>query len=495
MGGKCKLVRKTKTHEDFVNEIFVLVGNEYEVLGLYEKSNLKIKFKHIKCNNEFDMIPNNFLQGARCGCCFGKKKASVLKKININGLIVEAKKCNKCGQLKPLSEYSDNNGGLGGKKPSCRACNRNNKDKEPKWTDERIHTWITNYINNGGDLKPSELKKVNASVYNVITRKYGYRNYLKTLGADLNKVYQMEIWSKDKIIERIRTLHSKNVSLNNASMISNIDHRKLFDAGISYFGSWEKAITESGINYNDIRNDFINVSKSGKDFEKIVDELLTELKIDYSKGYDQTIQPDYIFKNNIWADAKLSEWSIVTNGCQTIEKYEPHCNLLFIIYMRGNENRDEMITKKTRIISIHKLIKQLPKFKQCYYLNKINEIDKEIKDNEVSIESKDSLKSQILDLYEDGVPLNSRNMQINYSNLYARACYAFGSWSEAITYSGFNYDNISKRKKLSKQQIYEIKVLLDDGLSMCRVAKSYGISRNVVRKIKKDYDQYIKRAK
>lgn len=112
----------------------------------------------------------------------------------------------------------------------------------------------------------------------------------------------------------------------------------------------------------------------GKLFERMVDELLIELNIYYKKGYNKKIKPDYVFKNNIWADAKLSRWTITQPSCETVEKYEPYCTLLNIIYLRG-EVLDKMITKKTRLISVHLLIKQLPKHLQRVYSERCNEIE------------------------------------------------------------------------------------------------------------------------
>jgi hypothetical protein len=69
--------KNRKTHERFVKEVYELVNNEYTVLGQYIKSSIKIKFRHNNesCNyHEFDMRPNDFLNGCRCPKCFKKEK-------------------------------------------------------------------------------------------------------------------------------------------------------------------------------------------------------------------------------------------------------------------------------------------------------------------------------------------------------------------------------------------------------------------------------------
>lgn len=63
---------KMKTHEKFIEEVFNLVGNEYEVLGEYTGARTKIKMKHNndECNfNVYDVTPDKFLSGRRCPKC------------------------------------------------------------------------------------------------------------------------------------------------------------------------------------------------------------------------------------------------------------------------------------------------------------------------------------------------------------------------------------------------------------------------------------------
>lgn len=68
---------KKKTHEQFLTEVYSLVGGEYEVLEDYYSARSKIKFKHNSqlCNYyEFKMTPDGFLTGNRCPSCAGNKK-------------------------------------------------------------------------------------------------------------------------------------------------------------------------------------------------------------------------------------------------------------------------------------------------------------------------------------------------------------------------------------------------------------------------------------
>jgi hypothetical protein len=65
--------RAKKTHEEFMSEVYSLVGDEYSILGEYQSSHSKITFKHNKCQSEYEVSPSNFLSGKRCPSCFGRR--------------------------------------------------------------------------------------------------------------------------------------------------------------------------------------------------------------------------------------------------------------------------------------------------------------------------------------------------------------------------------------------------------------------------------------
>ena len=62
-------IAQRKTHDFFKKEVFDLVGEEYNVLSNYVKSNMKVKFKHELCGNIYETTPQAFLQGSRCPEC------------------------------------------------------------------------------------------------------------------------------------------------------------------------------------------------------------------------------------------------------------------------------------------------------------------------------------------------------------------------------------------------------------------------------------------
>jgi mRNA-degrading endonuclease HigB of HigAB toxin-antitoxin module len=73
---KCEKIKGGKKHrkttEQFKQQVFDLVKNEYEVIGNHIYSREKILIKHNKCNNEYFVYPYSFLAGERCPKCYGK---------------------------------------------------------------------------------------------------------------------------------------------------------------------------------------------------------------------------------------------------------------------------------------------------------------------------------------------------------------------------------------------------------------------------------------
>jgi hypothetical protein len=70
-GNRCpKCARNSKkTTSQYKSDVYDLVGSEYVVLGEYKHSKSKINKLHVKCGSEFLVAPNDFLRGGRCPHC------------------------------------------------------------------------------------------------------------------------------------------------------------------------------------------------------------------------------------------------------------------------------------------------------------------------------------------------------------------------------------------------------------------------------------------
>ena len=69
---------KKITHNDFLNKVKDLVGNEYTVLSEYKNSREKIHMRHNKCGFEYYVSPNKFTNPPyrRCPKCNGGSRKS-----------------------------------------------------------------------------------------------------------------------------------------------------------------------------------------------------------------------------------------------------------------------------------------------------------------------------------------------------------------------------------------------------------------------------------
>lgn len=68
--------KNKKSHENFLKEVKLKVGEEYSILDKYINANTKIKIRHNICNHEWEATPHSFLRGSRCPKCNGGIKSN-----------------------------------------------------------------------------------------------------------------------------------------------------------------------------------------------------------------------------------------------------------------------------------------------------------------------------------------------------------------------------------------------------------------------------------
>ena len=76
-----------KTDAQFKKEVHDLVGNEYTFLDEYTNNKTKLRVKHNKCGHVYKVRPNRFLRGDRCVYCSGFKKTDVKFKKEVYDLV------------------------------------------------------------------------------------------------------------------------------------------------------------------------------------------------------------------------------------------------------------------------------------------------------------------------------------------------------------------------------------------------------------------------
>ena len=76
-----------KTNTQFKQDVFDLVGDEYTFLDAYINSSTKIRVKHNKCGYIYKIRPNDFFKGVRCPVCSGFRKNNAQFKQEILDLV------------------------------------------------------------------------------------------------------------------------------------------------------------------------------------------------------------------------------------------------------------------------------------------------------------------------------------------------------------------------------------------------------------------------
>lgn len=322
---------------------------------------------------------------SKCKECNKKLRGIKPKPINLKDIGgVVNKHCSSCEEWKPLEAFHISKNGSGGRYSQCKSCklktaeiSRRAKGKQPRgishktWQDGELIQVIRDRYRRK---EPLSRRDVPADIYQRAVRELGsWKEALNQADIPYEEVcvgiIHTNSWNSSKIISEIKNLSNENCELYSAYISSN--HKSLYGAAVKYFGSWGNAVTASGIDYTEIRQDKYTLSYVGREFETVVGEILRDLNVGFIKyGNKRHIRPDFIIKNNIFIDAKLSEWSI--HSCETVAKYTPHCKLLTIVYLRGSQDTDIKVDNKTRLLSVYKLIKQLPQVKQTLYKEKLN---------------------------------------------------------------------------------------------------------------------------
>ena len=77
-----------RTNDEFINEVYELVGNEYAFLGEFKSVDIKMKVIHKKCNHEYEVTPYKFLSaGQRCPKCNESKGERAIREfLSLNNI-------------------------------------------------------------------------------------------------------------------------------------------------------------------------------------------------------------------------------------------------------------------------------------------------------------------------------------------------------------------------------------------------------------------------
>ena len=176
-----------KTTEQFKKEVYDLVGDEYEVIGEYQRSKIPITLKHNKksCLNIFNMRPTDFLSGQRCSLCYGTpKKTTEQFKKEVYDLVGDEyevigeyqKNCIKIAMRHNICGYEytvlPTNFKKGDRCPNCR------------------YKKVSSKMKNDNEYMKKKIKKVLGDEYLIKSNYEGYEKPIKIKHKPCNKIYE-----------------------------------------------------------------------------------------------------------------------------------------------------------------------------------------------------------------------------------------------------------------------------------------------------------------
>ncbi len=111
-------------------------------------------------------------------------------------------------------------------------------------------------MNNAGeDLNYATIAQNQVALLRAATRYFGsWRTAVEFAGIEYQDIRKYKMWSRERILERIRELHAKGEDLSWRHVSTEVDPQLAAAATKKkHFGSWRNAIEAAGLEYGDIR--------------------------------------------------------------------------------------------------------------------------------------------------------------------------------------------------------------------------------------------------
>lgn len=122
--------------------------------------------------------------------------------------------------------------------------------KRDKWTVEDITREFTEYAMRNSDLTARSIRQKRNDLYCQITKKIG--SYIEFVAKEgYGDVTTLEVWDADKVIAEITERYDNGDGLS-YKQLKECGRTPLTKAATRYFGSLENAITQCGINYDNV---------------------------------------------------------------------------------------------------------------------------------------------------------------------------------------------------------------------------------------------------
>ncbi len=144
-----------------------------------------------------------------------------------------------------------------------------------RWSKESIALEVLSMYESGESLNYSSVASTNLALLRAATRYFGtWEAAVNFAGLNYDEIRRYKSWTRDRIVERIRELHSQGSDLSWRNVCMNIDPQLAAAATKkSHFGSWREALEEAGLDYDSIRR-----------YREWDDERILDMVRDYAKA-------------------------------------------------------------------------------------------------------------------------------------------------------------------------------------------------------------------
>lgn len=222
------------------------------------------------------------------------------------------------------------------------------------------------------------VKKDNPEMLRAIKYYYkSFRNAFVNRGEYLLDKKIPKSWNREFLIAQLKLGASLGKPLNSSYFTYNCPSTENYAR--KEFGSWENALVEADIPLDAVYIGAAEFSKLGHTFEDILGQILVELGYSLLDSPHDRWQPDFAVGNK-WIDAKLSEYTHTSkdkSGLTVIEKYEPCCDELELVFLRGNRKTSRKLSGKTTLIHVSHYVNKLPESRRDHYNEILTQIERE----------------------------------------------------------------------------------------------------------------------
>lgn len=318
----------------------------------------------------------------------------------------------------------------------------------PKWSRKTVAQEILALSRAGAALSSRGIRKSRPALY-AAACKYcgGWAKAIDLAGLDyrkINKYAARQVWSREQVIKAITERNKGSVSLGSFSVRS--DNPSLYKAARTHFQEWRRAVEAAEINYDDVKQKvLLKAVKSRTKWTK--NQVLNKIQGLHQSGSSLSMQE--IQKENM-------------------DLYGAACH-----HFRGWKEAVEQAGIDYDFIL------------QTVYRKRAKKI---------TIWSKEKVLATVREFHQKGEPLYTGKIERDHRGLYEAAMRYVGSWPEAITKAGLNYDEISQKSVRHKfgssaeRLAYEVKFLCGEAFEHHKVFRSKALIAAGMTRLQPDFE-------